>query len=207
MTALSTVIQEGDQVDVGGQVAKLASPQYYLLYKPRGVVCTLSDEQGRTSICDLLPFHAGRLFHVGRLDMESEGLILLTNDGDFAQKLAHPTQGIEKEYEVVVDQPFDSTLLPKLCQGFMIVGGRAKAERAFMLGANKIKVVLRQGIKRQIRLMFAKLGYKVKRLVRTRIGGFTVNKLRPGQWRQLRAKDLSSWAEPTAKRPRLNPMN
>lgn len=191
VTALSATVAEGDRVEVGGQIVKALSPQYYLLYKPRGVVCTLADERGRVSIGDFFPPHAGRLFYVGRLDKESEGLILLTNDGTLAQKLAHPAHGVEKEYEVILDQPFDPTLLQKLCRGFVITGGRAKAERAFMLGGNKIKVVLRQGIKRQIRLMFAKLGYNVKYLVRTRIGGLTVNKLKPGCWRKLAAKQLA----------------
>ncbi len=191
VAVLSATVVEGDRVEVGGQIAKALSPQYYLLYKPRGIVCTLTDERGRVSISDFFPPHAGRLFYVGRLDKESEGLILLTNDGALAQKLAHPAHGVEKEYEVVLDQPFDPTLLQKLCRGFVITGGRAKAERAFMIGGNKVKIVLRQGIKRQIRLMFAKLGYEVKQLARTRIGGLTINKLKPGCWRKLETRQLA----------------
>lgn len=190
VTNLSTIIQKEDQVTVGWQKARRLSFQYYLLYKPRGVICTLSDERGRPSICDFFPPHVGRLFYVGRLDMESEGLIVLTNDGSLAQKLAHPSHGVEKEYEVLLDKPFDPALLQKLCRGFVIVGGRAKAKSAFMLGENKVKVVLHQGIKRQIRLMFAKLGYEVKRLIRTRIGRLTANRLQPGRWRRLGEEEL-----------------
>ena len=202
ITDLSTVIQEGARVEVEGRLARLSSPEYYLLYKPRGVVCTLSDEYDRVSIFNLLPPQAGRLFHVGRLDMESEGLLLLTNDGSLTQKLTHPTHGAEKEYEVVLNRSFDPALLQKLCHGFVIIGGRAKAERAFMLAANKLKIVLRQGIKRQIRLMFAKLGYDVKRLMRVRIGRLEVGGLKPGRWRKLGSKDLALLtAPPPPRRP------
>lgn len=191
VTTLSTTLTESDRIEVEGRVVKLPALEHYLFYKPKGAVCTFSDERGRTSIFNLLPPHIGRLFYVGRLDMESEGLLLLTNDGSLAQRLAHPTHGIEKEYEVVLDRSFDSDFLQKLCRGFFINGGHARAVCAFMLGANKVKIVLRQGIKRQIRLMFAKLGYEVKRLVRVRIGGLTVEGLKSGCWRKLKRRELA----------------
>lgn len=187
---LATSVLPDDDVRVSGRKARAAIPVYILLNKPRGYVCTRSDERGRKTIFDLLPPHYGRLFHVGRLDMESEGLLLLTNDGDLSQRLTHPAHEIEKDYEVLLDKPFDPELAPKMVRGFMIEGGRAKMERIHIIAPKHLKVVLRQGIKRQIRLMFYQLGYEVKRLMRTRIGGVEYGGLKVGQWRPLTEKEV-----------------
>ncbi len=187
---LATNVLPDDDVRVSGRQARAAIPVYILLNKPRGYVCTRSDERGRKTIFDLLPPHYGRLFHVGRLDMESEGLLLLTNDGDLSQRLTHPAHEIEKDYEVLLDKPFDAELAPKMVRGFMIEGGRAKMERIHIIAPKHLKVVLRQGIKRQIRLMFYQLGYEVKRLMRTRIGGVEYGGLKTGQWRPLNEKEV-----------------
>ena len=187
---LATSVQPGDDVRVSGRVARAALPVYLLLNKPRGFLCTRSDERGRDTIFNLVPSHFGRLFHVGRLDMESEGLILLTNDGDLSQQLTHPAHEIEKEYEVLIDKPFDQVQAAKLVRGFFIEGGRAKVERVHIIAPQHLKIVLRQGIKRQIRLMLYTLGYEVKRLMRTRIGGVEYGGLQPGQWRPLNDKEI-----------------
>ncbi len=188
---LATSVQPDDDVRVSGRQARAALPVYLLLNKPRGFVCTRADERGRRTIYDLLPPHYGSLFHVGRLDKESEGLLLLTNDGDLAQKLTHPSHEIEKDYEVLIDKPFSAADGAKMVRGFSIEGGKARIERAHIIAPQHIKVVLRQGIKRQIRLMFYQLGYEVKRLMRTRIGGIEYGGLKPGQWRQLKAKEVA----------------
>ena len=143
------------------------------------------------TIFDLVPAHFGRLFHVGRLDKESEGLILLTNDGSLSHRLTHPAHEVEKEYEVLLDRPFDAQQIPKLLRGFVIEGGRARMERVQIVAPSMVKVVLRQGIKRQIRLMFLKLGYEVKRLIRTRIGDLKIGTLRPGEWRALGKREVA----------------
>lgn len=188
---LATTVQPDDDVRVGGKVAKATAPVYLLLHKPRGYVCTRSDERGRHTIFDLIPPHYGRLFHVGRLDKDSEGLILLTNDGDLSQRLTHPTHEVEKEYEVLLNKPFDQGLAPKFLRGFHIEGGRAKVERLYPATPVLVKVVLRQGLKRQIRLMFYQHGYEVKRLMRIRIGGIEMDTLRSGQWRLLKAREIA----------------
>jgi 23S rRNA pseudouridine2605 synthase len=188
---LATMVQPEDDVRVGGRVAKATAHVYLLLNKPRGFVCTRSDERGRQTIFDLVPGHFGRLFHVGRLDKDSEGLILLTNDGELAQRLTHPAHEVEKEYEVLLDKAFDQAETPKFLRGFVIEGGRAKVERLRVLAPALVKVVLRQGIKRQIRLMFYKYGYEVKRLLRMRIGGMEMGPLRAGQWRLLKAGEIA----------------
>src|SRR5262245_23517822 len=183
---LATVVQPGDDVRVAGRALPRPAPlTYILLYKPKGVISTRADERDRRTIFDLVPGHFGRLFHVGRLDKESEGLILLTNDGALSHRLTHPAHQVEKEYEVVLDRAFDPQQIPRLLRGIIIEGGRARAERIRALGPTRLSVVLRQGLKRQIRLMFLKLGYEVQRLIRTRIGALTAGQLQPGQWRVL----------------------
>ncbi|HVQ19846.1 MAG TPA: pseudouridine synthase [Terrimicrobiaceae bacterium] len=189
---LATVVGAGDDVRVAGsRPARRMPPVYIILHKPKGVVCSRSDERGRPTIFDLVPRHFGRLFHVGRLDKESEGLILLTNDGDLSQRLTHPAQHIEKEYEVLLDRPFDPNHVPRLLRGFRLESGPARADRIQVLAGAQLRVVLRQGMKRQIRVMFYKLGYEVKRLLRIRIGGLQLSKLAPGEWRALRAREIA----------------
>ncbi|HRJ73294.1 MAG TPA: pseudouridine synthase [Terrimicrobiaceae bacterium] len=191
---LATTVQPDDDVRVTGKPAKTAVLAYILLHKPKGYLCTRSDEKGRTTIFDLVPGHYGRLFHVGRLDKESEGLILLTNDGALSQRLTHPGHEVEKEYEVLLDKPFDPELKAKFLRGFMIEGGRAKVERIHVIAPKHVRVVLRQGIKRQIRLMFYAHGYEVKRLMRTRIGKVTLDRLKPGHWRLLQEREVAQLA-------------
>ena len=189
---LATNVQPGDDVRVAGKPPPRPSPPIcLLLHKPRGILCTRSDERKRSTVFDLLPAHFGRLFHVGRLDKDSEGLLLMTNDGALSQRLTHPGHEVEKEYEVLLDRPFDTQLTPRLLRGFTIEGGRAKAERIRVVGPALVRVVLRQGIKRQIRSMFFRLGYEVRRLLRRRIGRLELGALEPGQWRLLGASEVA----------------
>ena len=189
---LATVVGDGDDVRVHGRIIRVARPVYVLFHKPRGFVVTRSDERGRRTIYDLLPPEFTTLFHVGRLDKESEGLLLLTNDGDLAQKLTHPSHGIEKEYEVTLDKSFDPAHSAKMIRGIFIEGGRARFERLQILGPGRVRVVLRQGLKRQIRLMFYDLGYEVERLKRTRIGAIHDEGMPPGAFRHLAPRELIS---------------
>jgi 23S rRNA pseudouridine2605 synthase len=189
---LATVVNPEDEVRVAGKPPlRPAMPVYILLHKPKGIVSTRSDERGRRTVFDLVPAHFGRLFHVGRLDKESEGLILLTNDGSLSHRLTHPAHEVEKEYEVFLDRPFEAEKIPKLLRGLVIEGGRGRMERVQIVAPSVVKVVLRQGIKRQIRLMFLKLGYEVKRLIRTRIGDLKLGPLQPGEWRALGKREVA----------------
>ncbi len=190
---LATFVSPADSVRVGRRVVRPKSHTYVLLNKPAGYVCTRSDELKRKNIFDLLPSDIGRLFHVGRLDKESEGLIVLTNDGDLSQELTHPSHQVEKEYDVILDKPFDSTLIAKLLNGVFIEGGRAKMESVRVINPTKLIVILRQGLKRQIREMLWATGeYRVKRLTRTRIGQLTDPKLKTGHWRPLRRPEIDA---------------
>lgn len=189
---LATNVEPGDDVRVRGRRVQQSQLFYVLLNKPRGFVVTRSDERGRRTIYDLLPPEFANLSHVGRLDKESEGLLILTNDGKLSQRLTHPSHEIEKEYEVTLDRAYDPVHTPKLIKGIFIEGGRGRFERVHMLAAKVIRVILRQGIKRQIRLMMYDLGYEVERLARTRIGAVKDTRLFSGGHRQLTARELES---------------
>lgn len=182
---LATQVSPEDEVMVDGRPVRAATGVVIALNKPRGYLCTRSDEKSRATIYDLLPLKYQNLHHVGRLDKESEGLILMTNRGDLSQRLMHPSQGVEKEYEVTVDKALDQATLAKLVKGMQTEEGFAKAERAWMEGGYRAHVVLKQGLKRQIRLMMYQLGFEVERLIRVRIGWLQLKGLAKGGWREL----------------------
>ena len=188
---LATIVGPEDVVKVRNAVVSPQETVHAVLYKPRGFLCTASDEKQRRTIFDLLPSDWPRVYHVGRLDMESEGLLIVTNDGDLAMALTHPSFKLEKEYEVTLDKPFDPKHAEKLLRGFHIEGGRAKMETVEIMSALKLRVILTQGIKRQIRLMLYDCGYEVEALKRVRIGTLRPEKLRAGMWRMLSPKDVA----------------
>jgi 23S rRNA pseudouridine2605 synthase len=181
-----------DHVKVGGKLVHLDPPLSIILHKPAGFVSTRSDPHARDLIFDLLPPKFRRLFNVGRLDAQTEGLLLLTNDGELAQRLTHPRYKIDKEYEVTLDRAWDPSLAPKLLRGILLDGQRAKVARLQPIAPTRLRVILRQGINRQIRRMFEAVGYKAKHLVRTRVGSMRLGDLPPGHWRPLTKRELES---------------
>ena len=181
-----------DHVKVDGKLVRVDPLLTILLNKPAGFVSTRKDVHSRDTIFDLLPKKFSRLFNIGRLDAQTEGLILLTNDGDLAQRLTHPRYKIEKEYEVTLDRQWDATLAPKLLSGIFLDGQRAKIARLHSITSNRLRIVLSQGINRQIRRMFHEIGYEVKRLVRVRTGNLRLGDLLRGHWRPLTKRDLAS---------------
>ena len=195
-TDFSVQPAEGDHVKVGGKMVRAQHRLHIALHKPAGFVSTRSDPAARNTIFDLLPRHFPRLFNVGRLDAQSEGLLVLTNDGDLAQRLTHPRYKVEKEYEVVLDQAWDPALAPKLLRGVMLDGQRAKLERLHSIRPTALRVILRQGINRQIRRMFYDVGYEVNQLVRVRIGSLRLGDLPRGHWRALTKAELRSLEPP-----------
>lgn len=195
---LATQVGPDDDVRVHGRVIHPSRPVYLLLNKPRGYVVTRSDELGRRTVYTILPPEFGALCHVGRLDRDSEGLLLLTNDGDLAQWLTHPSHEIEKEYEVALDKGFDLAHAAKLLKGIFIEGGRGRFESLRVLAPDRVRVVLKQGIKRQIRLMFHRLGYEVERLRRIRIGGIADARIPSGSFRHLTPREVRSLRPPAA---------
>jgi 23S rRNA pseudouridine2605 synthase len=189
---LATMVQPGDTVVARGRAVRPAESRFLLMHKPSGVLSSRASQGGKPTIYDLLPRDAGNLPHVGRLDADSEGLLLLANDGALAQALTHPSRHVEKEYDVVLDRTFDAKFVPKLLKGIYLKEGRAKAAHVHIEGANKLRLVLTQGINRQIRRMFAALGYKVKRLTRTRLGPLRLGRLPRGAWRELTAREVEA---------------
>ncbi|MFZ4387072.1 MAG: pseudouridine synthase [Chthoniobacterales bacterium] len=187
---LSTRVEEGDDVRVSGRIVHAFAPRTILLNKPAGYTTTRSDKHAERTIFDLLPSDVGHLFHVGRLDKESEGLLLLTNDGVLAQDLMHPSKGVEKEYEVILDKPFREQDAVALRKGTWIEGSVARVEAVRNVAPNKIEIILHQGLKRQIRVMLGQLGFKVQRLIRIRLGPLTLRGVKPGSYRDLREEDL-----------------
>src|ERR1700757_1114449 len=184
-TDLSTQVVSSDHVKVEGRPVRAREFVYIFLNKPRDYLTTRSDERSRKTIFDLLPSKLPKLAHVGRLDKESEGLLLLTNDGELALRMTHPRFKLEKEYLVTLDREFQMADVPKVRKGVYLAEGRANFDAVFKVNPQQVRVVLTQGIKRQVRRVFAALDYNVKRLQRIRIGTLTDKGLRPGGIRFL----------------------
>lgn len=203
VTELATQVQPEDKVVVDGSPVRTETPVVLVLNKPKGYLCSRGDKHERMTIYDLLPLKYQNLHHVGRLDKESEGLILLTNRGDLSHRIIHPSQGAEKEYEVVVDQPLNVDVMAKLVKGMMTEEGFARAERAWMDTEYRAHIVLKMGLKRQIRMMLYYLGYEVERLVRVRIGWLKLHGLAKGSYKELTPTEVERFFKQEAAKPRL----
>jgi 23S rRNA pseudouridine2605 synthase len=205
VTQLGTKVDpERDMIRVDGERVQVApSHVYVLLNKPRGVLSTMEDERGRTALGDLLTIPA-RLYPVGRLDVTSEGLILLTNDGELANLLTHPRYGHDKEYLVLVNgSPSDKTL-EVWQRGVMLEGELTAPARVEVLkrgDPSLLRVVMREGRKRQIRNVASLLGHPVRELKRVRLGPLQLGALEAGQWRYLTAQEIRQ-LESLKRRPR-----
>jgi 23S rRNA pseudouridine2605 synthase len=197
VTVDGTVATLGDKVDpetsrveVDGSLVNLdPNLRYYALHKPVGVVTTMSDPQGRRDISGLLPPDGPRVFPVGRLDRDSEGLLLLTNDGDLANRLTHPRHGVEKEYLAEVEGAPTPKQLSALRRGVDLDDGPAHALAATAAGSagarGAVRVVMGEGRKREVRRMLAAVGLPVTRLIRVRMGPIALGGLAPGTHREL----------------------
>ncbi|MBB4635140.1 pseudouridine synthase [Longimicrobium terrae] len=199
-----------DKVDVDGVEVKVAPTTWVALHKPTGYVTTRTDPYDRRTVYDLLPEKYHGLFHVGRLDRDSEGLLLLTNDGDLANRFLHPRYGITKEYDVIATgKPSDATLR-QLVEGVELDdGSMATAESARLIGPagnglSRLKLVLKEGKKREVRRMLEVVGHPVKRLVRRRFGPIELGELPEGKWRVLALEELSHVRDEPAQ-PRVRP--
>jgi 23S rRNA pseudouridine2605 synthase len=190
---LATRVNNGDNVLVHGKPVKVPLPLVAILHKPAGYLCTSADATRERTIYDLLPTGWPRVIYVGRLDKDSEGLLVVTNDGDLAQRLTHPSTKMRKTYIVTLDREFDFALAPKMKKGISIEEGFARMEDIYRVGPRALKVVLTQGLKRQIREMFFKVGYEVKRLVRIQIGNLSLDKLSAGQHRVLTQEEVKRY--------------
>ena len=185
------------EIRVDGQVVRQPPRLYFAVHKPEGVVCTHRDPAGRPRVIDLVPTPQGqRLFPVGRLDLHSEGLILLTNDGELANRLAHPRYGVEKTYRAVVAGSPSQEIIDRLLRGVHLAEGVARASRIVvkkrLTHSTILEITLREGKNREIRRIFARVGHKVLRLLRLSVGPVRLGKLRPGQWRKLTSQEVAA---------------
>lgn len=181
---LNTFVQRTDEVSLDGQPLAKQRLSYVLLHKPAGVVTTASDPQGRTTVVDLVD-HPNRVVPVGRLDVDTTGALLLTNDGDLAHRLAHPKYEVEKVYVAEVwGQPTDGTLR-KLAEGVRLEDGKTAPATIRRLDGARIELTLHEGRNRQVRRMLEAVGHRVRTLHRSAYGPLTLGGLEPGAWREL----------------------
>lgn len=183
---------ERDEILVDGRPLRLPSGHtYIMLHKPRGYVTTMSDEKGRKTVTQLISDCPARVWPVGRLDMDSEGLLLMTDDGELTHRLTHPSHEIKKEYIVHVDGDI-SNALPILRQPMVVDGEDMVADSVHQTGERKLLIVIHQGKNRQVRRMCAAAGLTVKRLIRVREHGLTMEGLPCGKWRYLSADEINA---------------
>jgi 23S rRNA pseudouridine2605 synthase len=188
--ALNTYVHTGDRVEVDGKPVTAQALRYVLLNKPAATVTTARDPQGRPTVVDLVEEIPERVVPVGRLDADTTGALLLTNDGPLSHRLAHPRYGVEKVYEAeVVGEP-DEAALEQLAAGIDLDDGRTAPAGVRRLGPSKLELTLHEGRKHQVKRMCEAVGHPVVRLHRSRYAGLTVEGLEPGSWRELDADEV-----------------
>lgn len=185
-------VQPGDFIKANGKRIEPLEVQSIVIHKPAGLVCTRHDENHRATIYELLPPRLHHLAHVGRLDLDSEGLLILSNDGELSQALTHPSHRIKKLYQVTTENAFENSILSQLEKGVYTEVGKARAVSVKRLSSRRMEMVLNTGLKRQIRYMVQAVGHRVRRLVRVRIGDLTLDNLKPGKFRFLEPSERAA---------------
>lgn len=193
---------DDDLIEVdGAPVGVRPGLVYYLLNKPTGVVTTSKDTHGRTTVIDLVPAEP-RVFSVGRLDADTEGLLLITNDGQLANRIAHPSHGVEKEYLAEVEGRPRAGAIRSLREGVELDDGTTAPAKVSQPQPGVLRLTIHEGRNRQIRRMCDAVGHPVRRLVRTRVGPLADRTLRPGEWRELTSEERKALTEAVATTPR-----
>lgn len=194
VVGLGAEVGEGDTVTVNGNVVKVKKNEYYLLNKPKGYLCTVRDDKGRKTVLDLMPKQIGRIYPVGRLDYDSEGLIILTTDGELAQHLTHPSNEVPKTYLVKIEGTITEAGLNPIRSGVDIGGYVTKKCKAHIVETNKeytkIHVTITEGKNREIRKMFEAIGREVTLLKRIKIGEINLRGLDRGAYRKLTQSEV-----------------
>ncbi len=196
VATLGANVEEGDEVSVDGVLLENAEKkeEYYLMNKPKGVVCTVSDDRGRKTVMDLLPEGVGRVFPVGRLDYSTEGLLILTNDGDLAYRLTHPMTEIPKTYMAKIEGTLTEKDLNPIRSGVELDGTLTKKCKAHIVETNKaytkVHITITEGRNRQVRRMFEAIGKNVQLLRRINIGQLKLTGLDRGQIRPLTEQEI-----------------
>ena len=196
LATLGANVEEGDEVLLDGQPIETGEKkeEYYMMNKPKGVVCTASDDRGRKTVMDLLPDTIGRVFPVGRLDYATEGLLILTNDGDLAFRLTHPSTEIPKTYMAKIEGTLTEKDLNPIRLGIELDGVLTKKCRAHIVETNKaytkVEITIKEGKNRQVRRMFEAIGKNVELLRRVSIGQLRLKGLDRGQYRPLTEQEI-----------------
>lgn len=196
VASLGMEADEGDEVTVDGNKVVLKKNEYYILNKPKGYLSTVSDDKGRRTVLDLLPSNVGRIYPVGRLDYDSEGLLILTTDGELAQRLTHPSNEVPKTYLVKIEGTATEATLNPIRSGVEIDGGYVtKKCKAHIVETNKdytkIHITITEGKNREIRKMFAAIGREVTLLKRIKVGELTLRGLDRGAYRKLTKQEVA----------------
>jgi len=188
---LNTFVSGRDRVELDGRPLEKQRLAYLLLHKPAGVITTASDPQGRPTVVELVADHETRVVPVGRLDADTTGALLLTNDGELAHRLAHPRYEVEKVYEAEVEgDPSDETLR-RLERGVELDDGRTAPARAKRLAPSRVELALHEGRKHQVKRMLEAVGHPVTRLHRSRYAGLSLEGVEPGEWRELEPGEVA----------------
>ncbi len=188
---LNTFVAARDRVEVDGRRVTAQRLAYLLLHKPAGVVTTARDPEGRRTVVDFVP-RDPRVVPVGRLDVDTTGALLLTNDGPLAHRLAHPRYGVEKVYEARVEGDPGGAVLQQLRDGVELEDGRSAPALARRLGAGRVELTIHEGRNRQVRRMLEAVGHPVVHLHRSAYAGLTLEGLEPGEWRELSAAEVAA---------------
>ncbi|MCL2346905.1 MAG: rRNA pseudouridine synthase [Planctomycetaceae bacterium] len=197
------------EIRVDGETLKKTKPVYLAVYKPKGYVCSHWDPEHRLRAIDLVPEKLGRLFSIGRLDLESEGLLLMTNDGALTERLTHPKYEVPKRYKVQVAGLVDHTIVAQLKKGAYFAEGHAQASNVVVKGTHKnssiLEIELKEGKNREIRRLLARLGHKVMALQRISVGSVRLGKMLPGEYRPLTSDEVDAlYAASVCDRPLKN---
>lgn len=197
VTELATTVKQGDKVEVSGTPIYNEEKVYYLLNKPRGVISSVSDDKGRQTVVDLLPQVKERIYPVGRLDWDTSGLLILTNDGDFTDKMIHPKNEIDKVYLARISGLATKDNLRPLTRGLVIDGKKTKPARYTIIKTDRdknrsiVELTIHEGRNHQVKKMFETIGLPVEKLSRIRFGTLDLTGLRPGESRRLNKKEIS----------------
>ena len=190
------VFPMSQEIRVDGELLKKTRPVYIAIYKPKGYVCTNYDPDNRPLAIELVPQKMGRLFSIGRLDLESEGLLLMTNDGALSERLTHPKYEVAKRYRVQVAGIVGQSIIPELKKGVYFAEGHAQASNVTIKGTHKnssiLEIELKEGKNREIRRLLARLGHKVMSLQRVAVGPVKLGKMLPGEYRPLTAAEVDA---------------
>jgi 23S rRNA pseudouridine2605 synthase len=198
---LNTFVEARDRVEVDGEPVAKQRLAYVLLHKPAGVVTTARDPQNRPTVVELVAGHGTRIVPVGRLDADTTGALLLTNDGELAHRLAHPRYEVEKVYEAEVEGEPAEAALDRLRHGIDLDDGPAAPARVRRLAPNKLELAIHEGRKHQVKRMFAAVGHPVTHLHRSVYAGLKLEGLEPGQWRELEPSEVSALSRQPGRSP------